>query len=864
MDNENNSYPDFVPNQILTNNQLNQLRKYLDHQNRLGRVRLTGTGIVCGLNVNVAKVNTREASINITTSGGFGVSSEGYFLELENSTALTHWREYTDPNRQKDGAIIYQKWQQKGSAKKHINILELSTDVAGAKAITPQLLQDRVLVLYLEQKNEQLDSCLVTDCDSKGVNVRFTARILLVKKQDLQPPLESCESKKNQLIRIPRLHTVLPLTKIQKSSQINEAYNGIVQRSLKGVFEKIKYAHDKYATFLNLDEGRLKSLENLNILLEESSQYSWDILNDIADAYNEFIIHACELLTPCLLQQDFPRHLMLGAFDGEVGYRNIFTPSRVRNVEHSTVERAQALFLRILILAESIDLAQRKRISITPSHTRLYPLGKRALPFYYSAKIEAFWQPQMCCTMNEVWSYHFQQNLSKFDYESASFLRIEGHIGKTCDEVIDEIKNLQHSLNLEFNLLAVGINRTESMGIKNREKESLVSLASDIFGIEHTAGAVKGGTFILLCDEKDIVVADFSLVGRIPCCRNQKPQEPPAKRRSIEGTFTDEDKTLLVNGQVVLINSNNQRSSTATTNKEGYYLFPRLRAGSYTVQASINMGQNEDIVSDVKQVQLTTAKNEVVNLVGVFVDLIKKGGVEVFLSDSAKQTLFNATIQLQHTEDKGLTYTLKKVNNIRFQSYLFKNIKVGKYHVKVNADGYQEEERITRVVVGEIAQLMIELTKIKIIDASIIDGERLGAYQAVLSTLPASVKRSVSAKSAHGFIHKTLPSEATDEVVFKQYQALVSQALKALGSSTTNKPHYKTIITTASLAFLDRLIMSNPKAPSEKAKAAIKEVKQALNNADIPFSEFKKQWDTSQLTKELKLGSIDSIIDTLR
>jgi len=58
--------------------------------------------------------------------------------------------------------------------------------------------------------------------------------------------------------------------------------------------------------------------------------------------------------------------------------------------------------------------------------------------------------------------------------------------------------------------------------------------------------------------------------------------------------------------------------------------------------------------------------------------------------------------------------------------------------------------------------------------------------------------------------------------------------------------------------------MSNPKAPSGKAKAAIKEIKQVLNNADISSSEFEKQWDTNQLTKELKLGSIDSIVDTLR
>jgi len=46
-------YPEFVPNQILTNTQLNQLRDHLDQEDRLTRKRLTGTGIICGFNWKV-------------------------------------------------------------------------------------------------------------------------------------------------------------------------------------------------------------------------------------------------------------------------------------------------------------------------------------------------------------------------------------------------------------------------------------------------------------------------------------------------------------------------------------------------------------------------------------------------------------------------------------------------------------------------------------------------------------------------------------------------------------------------------------------------------------------------------------------
>lgn len=72
----NEVYPVFEPNQLLTSNHLNQLRNYLDTQDRLSRVKLIGIGILCGLDV------TFETN-RIKISKGTGITSEGFLINLE-------------------------------------------------------------------------------------------------------------------------------------------------------------------------------------------------------------------------------------------------------------------------------------------------------------------------------------------------------------------------------------------------------------------------------------------------------------------------------------------------------------------------------------------------------------------------------------------------------------------------------------------------------------------------------------------------------------------------------------------------------------------------------------------------------------
>src|SRR3546814_18655380 len=83
------SYPIFEADQVLTNDHLNDTVNYLDRQSRLSRVRLIGSGIVCGLDVTVADES-------ITVSGGHGITSQGYIIE-HCERVYTHYTDNTSP-----------------------------------------------------------------------------------------------------------------------------------------------------------------------------------------------------------------------------------------------------------------------------------------------------------------------------------------------------------------------------------------------------------------------------------------------------------------------------------------------------------------------------------------------------------------------------------------------------------------------------------------------------------------------------------------------------------------------------------------------------------------------------------------------
>src|ERR1043166_761080 len=84
----------YAPDQVLTNEHLNETFNYLDQQNRWTRNKLIGIGIVCGLDI-VQHIGV----IEITK--GCGVTSQGYLI-LQDAKQYAYYIPYAAPDQPAD------------------------------------------------------------------------------------------------------------------------------------------------------------------------------------------------------------------------------------------------------------------------------------------------------------------------------------------------------------------------------------------------------------------------------------------------------------------------------------------------------------------------------------------------------------------------------------------------------------------------------------------------------------------------------------------------------------------------------------------------------------------------------------------
>ncbi|MDX1909693.1 MAG: hypothetical protein SF053_21830 [Bacteroidia bacterium] len=380
---------------------------------------------------------------------------------------------------------------------------------------------------------------------------------------------------------------------------INRAYGRIVEKMKAEVLDRITQSFDRYKSFLALepevDMEMLKYL--LHLYFDEKQydrdyhQYHYDFVRDLIAGYNTFIAAACKLTGSCWPVAGFPRHLgvtMFGQVKDQVilthdaGYRTPFYPSPVHNVSHGDRERVRKLFLRLrdMICYYAFDhdivafAGESHRtdydVRITPSQTEVFTLGRRAIPYYYDlmkpAALSTFqenWQPADCCTDEALLGYYFHQeemtdgyavedlqtNPLYFSLLGYTFLRIEGHVGKTCEEAEVAIEALRQAHNLEFDLVFVHLHeKTAEIKGKTGATRQVYQVDSQAFfsnlgpatGLEHTGGVPVGGSFIVICDKvcvgtapngekinEIIAVADFSLHKSIACCLKEEKEPAP-------------------------------------------------------------------------------------------------------------------------------------------------------------------------------------------------------------------------------------------------------------------------------------------------------------------------------------------------
>jgi hypothetical protein len=172
---QQNEFPEFVADQLLTSEHLNQVFNYLDEQERMTRTNLIGIGIVCGLEV---KTNNAGTSVRITK--GCGVTSEGYLVSMP-ETVYTEYRIF-DPVKER----YYDKFVDISAKTKKFNLFELVQSAVFEDSIelSGEFLKDKVVLIFVELLEEQNKNCDPNSCDDKGISVTATFRPLLVTKAD--------------------------------------------------------------------------------------------------------------------------------------------------------------------------------------------------------------------------------------------------------------------------------------------------------------------------------------------------------------------------------------------------------------------------------------------------------------------------------------------------------------------------------------------------------------------------------------------------------------------------------------------------------------------------------------------------------
>jgi len=525
-----NSYPIFETNQVLNDRHLNELRKYLDEQNRLTRSKLIGIGIVCGFDISVNDKN------HIAISSGCGITSEGFLACLEEEkTTFTYYKDYVNPS----GYNMF-------SEIKTQVLLTKSEDNATALS-TGTFLNDKVVVALVECVDNKADTCSAQDCDEHGTWRDFHLRFLLITEKEAIGLLKKVNQElsgvntstdmanilnKKHLLDVLAIKRVsclgkngignldrfedLALLYIKAISGVVEGMVGSNDKKVKGIFES---AYNAFKPVLSrtIKESTLQtSINNLRKVLndvknkKQMTQYFYDFVKDMISAYNEFVDKAFDLMDNCCPDDVlFPKHLFLGKAKSYSGcepsiYRSYFKQPPIYNGNNERLVEVVRLFEKILLMIDALSLDKievNKNVRITPSLGPMEALSERAIPYYYNVKdkqgsLFEYWNYDKYrrCKADLNLSYHSHHYSKKdiienplcYSLDAYPFFRIEGHQGKKLEIVSDKLTQLinDNNLPIKFIALKLGSISDEKIGGFNCKFEDLdliyASLRSEI------------------------------------------------------------------------------------------------------------------------------------------------------------------------------------------------------------------------------------------------------------------------------------------------------------------------------------------------------------------------------------------------
>lgn len=522
MSNTTITYPSFEPNQVLTDSHLNDLREYLDQEIKWGRTQLTGMGIVCGLDLL-----RQEGEAPLIIRAGTGISSEGFLVTFRTDCPLRYYRPYSLPDGERydffKDITLYEALR--NLPEEPNGEVELSSPDEGFD------LDEMGVLLFLEMIDQDHDSCLGRSCDEIGKTRILTVRKLLVAKDDLltiaaaggkvldadetlvwhveaDDALQVVFPGKRELpeLSVPRVLLAPGSPATQNYGDFIQAYAGAMQTGYEALFGTeenpgaLAQAYDVFEPLLApLFEGRpfdgpafwswMEDLQRLYLSPVDAAanpaiQYSYHLLRDLVQGYNEFRAAAQTLLYECVLDTSrFPRHLMLGAAAPRPWdpcnpdpCRHGFIQPPIHNDQREDIREVRCLFERLVHMVQQANLGllaaapAGDRMRIIPAGSPAGPLGLQSIAYYYSLQEDTsnidplarrwHWAYYRYCRAARNRSYH-ADHYSTLDLSTQpllqdiapyNFFKVEGHQGLLLAEAQEAWDNISDKRQLPFRL----------------------------------------------------------------------------------------------------------------------------------------------------------------------------------------------------------------------------------------------------------------------------------------------------------------------------------------------------------------------------------------------------------------------------